>query len=127
IREQLRSLRRRPASGSSEPSERAVVGSTSNPHHDTINSWPEARRLRNLADMRMAASSKFQFQGPKREALFRFLQRGASQGKMIVVVLPESPIFRQEFITADVIQRFEALLAEARQQVPEAIWVRLDT
>jgi hypothetical protein len=45
---------------------------------------------------------------------------------MIVVVIPESPLFRQEFITADVQRQFEVLLAEARERTPEAVWVRLD-
>ena len=124
IREQLRSLRPQAAP---EASERAVVSSESNSHQDSINAWPAARRLRNLGDMRGAAGSAFEFHGPKRESLFRFLRRGAAQGKMIVVVIPESPIYRQEFVTADVGRRFEALLAEARQRTPEAFWVRLDS
>jgi len=45
---------------------------------------------------------------------------------MIVVVMPESPLFRQELLTADAKQRFETLLGEARERTPEAIWVRLD-
>jgi hypothetical protein len=46
---------------------------------------------------------------------------------MIVVVLPESPAYRQELITADTRRRFEAVLAEARERTPETVWLRLDT
>jgi hypothetical protein len=124
IREALRLLRPRAAA---EPSERAVIANESNTHKETIAAWPAARLQRQLGDARASASSTFEFNGPKREALFRFLRRGAAQGKMIVVVLPESPAFRQELITADTRRRFEAVLAEARERTPEAVWLRLDT
>jgi hypothetical protein len=123
MREGLRLLRHR---GAAEPSERAVITNESNIHGESISEWPVARGLRQIGDARSSATGTFEFNGPKRQALFRFLRRGAVQGKMIVVVLPESPLFRQELLSAGAVRQFKALLAEARERTPEAIWVRLD-
>jgi hypothetical protein len=123
LREGMRLLRN---GGSAEPSERAVVTNESNIHGESISEWPAARRLRQLGDARSSAAGTFEFNGPKRQALFQFIRRGAAQGKMIVVVLPEAPLFKQELLTPDAKRRFEALLGEARARTPEAIWVRLD-
>ena len=48
------------------------------------------------------------------------------QGKMIVLVIPESQTYRREFVTPETLQKFETVLAEARARVPEVLWVRLD-
>ena len=40
--------------------------------------------------------------------------------------MPESPIYNAEFLTEAVRRRFEEFLAEAQQEAPEALWVRLD-
>jgi hypothetical protein len=124
LRGALRALRPHAAA---ETSERAVVTSDSNLHQESMGEWPAARRLRQLGDAKSSAAGTFEFRGPKRDALFRYVRRGAAQGKMIVVVLPEAPIFRQELVTAAQLSQFEAVLAEARERTPEALWVRLDT
>ena len=123
-REMLRQWRGRRAAD--EPGERAVISSDANTHQDNITTWPEARRLRNIGLIREGAGGVFAFHGPKREALFRLLQRGAAQGKMVVFVIPESPTYRREFVTPEVQRRFEETLTEARRRIPEALWIRLD-
>lgn len=124
IREVLRSLR--PSKKSAEPSERAVVVSENNTHQESINSWPEARLIRNIGDLRASAGGKFDFNGPKRDALFRFMKRGDELGKMVMLVMPLSPAYKKEFLTETVQGEFNEVLAEAQKKTPDALWIRLD-
>lgn len=123
IREGLSKLRRSDAAP--EPTDRAVLGSEGNSHDENITTWPEARRLRNVAQLLGSAGGSISFQGPKREALFRFLSR-AAQAKVVVLVFPESPVYESEFVTPQVRNQFEARVAEAQKRTPEALWIRLD-
>ena len=124
IREGLRSLR--PAKSKNESSERAVVASENNTHNESINSWPEARLVRNIGDMRASAGGTVEFGGPKSDALFRFMKRGDELGKMVVLVFPLSPKYQEQFVTKDVLQRFNELLSEAQKKNPDTLWIRLD-
>jgi hypothetical protein len=123
-REVLRSLR--PSKKTPEPSERAVVASESNTHNENITSWPEARLMRNIGDMRASAGGNFAFNGPKRDALFRFMKRGDDLGKMVMLIMPLSPTYQKEFLNETVQQQFNDVLAEAQKETPEALWIRLD-
>ena len=124
-REVLRSLR--PAKQSNEPSERAVVVSENNNHQENITSWPEARLLRNIGGQRASAGGTYKFNGPKRDALFRFMKRGDDLGKMVVLVMPLSPAYQKEFLAESVQRQFNEVLAEAQKKTPDALWIRLDT
>ena len=124
-REVLRALR--PSKKSNEPSERAVVVSENNTHQDNINSWPEARLLRNIGDLRASAGGNFAFNGPKRDALLRFVKRGNEMGKMVMLVMPLSPTYQKEFLSEAVRRQFNEVLAEAQKKTPDALWIRLDT
>jgi hypothetical protein len=123
-REVLRSLR--PTKQANEPSERAVVASENNGHQENITSWPEDRLLRNIGGQRASAGGTYSFNGPKRDALFRFMKRGDDLGKMIVLVMPLSPAYQKEFLTESVQLQFNAVLAEAAKKTPDALWIRLD-
>lgn len=123
-REVLRSLR--PSKKSNEPSERAVVASESNTHNENITSWPEARLMRNIGDMRASAGGDFAFNGPKRDALFRFMKRGDETGKMVMLIMPLSPTYQKEFLTEAVLGQFNDVLSEAQKKTPDALWIRLD-
>jgi hypothetical protein len=123
-REVLRSLR--PSTKSNEPSERAVVASESNTHNENITSWPEARLVRNIGDLRASAGGNFAFNGPKRDALFRFMKRGDEMGKMVMLIMPLSPTYQKEFLTEAVQRQFNEALAEAQKKTPDALWIRLD-
>lgn len=125
IREVLRALR--PSKKSTEPSERAVVASENNTHQENITSWPEARLLRNIGDLRASAGGNFAFNGPKRDALFRFMKRGDELGKVVMLVMPLSPTYQKEFLSEAVQRQFNDVLAEAQKKIPDALWIRLDT
>jgi len=124
IREVLRSLR--PSKKSNEPSERAVVASESNTHNENIMSWPEARLIRNIGDMRASAGGSYAFNGPKRDSLLRFMKRGDEMGKMVMLIMPLSPAYQKEFLTESIQQQFNSVLAEAQKKRPDALWIRLD-
>jgi hypothetical protein len=92
----------------------------------TVTEWSPARRLRRLALMRAENGGRHEFNGPKRLAFHRMLMRARSQGQIVVAVMPVSKPYAQEFLTPDVMSRFERVLDDVRRLVPEAIVVRLD-
>ena len=82
--------------------------------------------LRDIGDMRASAGGTVEFGGPKSDALFRFMKRGDELGKMVVLVFPLSPKYQEQFVTKDVLKRFNDLLSEAQKKSPKTIWIRLD-
>jgi len=94
--------------------------------HLKITDWTPDRALRRLASMRSACEGRQSFEGPKKLALRCMLQRASRQGQVFVVVLPVSPMYAGEFLSSDVLQRFEAELSELKLIAPAARWVRLD-
>jgi hypothetical protein len=91
-----------------------------------VSAWPKDRVLRRLALMRGACQGKHTFNGPKHLAFLRMLEYAESHGGVTVVVLPVSPVYATEFLSADVARQFEEMITEARHIVPQAHWVRLD-
>ncbi|MFO1488369.1 MAG: SGNH/GDSL hydrolase family protein [Verrucomicrobiota bacterium] len=126
-REILRSLVRRPAAAAAPPKpEGAVITDKGNPETSTIRDWDDAHLQRSISDIRSHGGGEFEFQSTKRKALIRFIRQAAHQGKVAVIVIPESPVYQREFLTPDASRRFEELVAAARREVPEAAWIRLD-
>jgi hypothetical protein len=124
FRTELRArLRQQPAL---ETTDRAVISNQSNPHQDGINTWPPARRLRNLASLRSHAGAELVFGGQTWNSLQRYLERGSQQGRVILVVIPESPTYRAEMVSPATLQQFETRLTEIRQRFPDVLCVRLD-
>jgi hypothetical protein len=89
---------------------------------ERITAWLPGRRLRRLANMQRLQG----FNGPKKLAFLRMLEQGNRKGKVIVVVLPVSPMYAKEFLTTDVNEEFERTLREAHGITPLAAWIRLD-
>lgn len=86
----------------------------------------EARLLRRLAMTRSEIQGRHAFDGPKMVALKRLLERAHRQGEVIIVVLPVSPAYANEFLTPEIYQAFDAAIASAAQAAPGARVVRLD-
>ena len=93
---------------------------------ESITNWPPDRTLRRLAGLRSGSQGKHEFNGPKKLALLRMLHQAQQRGHTIVVVLPVSPVYAKEFLTSEVKRKFEEALTEARHNMPEAHWVRID-
>jgi hypothetical protein len=92
----------------------------------TVTDWSPARLLRRLSLIRAESGGLHQFNGPKRLAMHRMLIRARGQGQVIVVVMPVTRPYADEFLTSDVTTRFEHVLDEVRRLVPEALVIRLD-
>lgn len=103
----------------------SAVG-TLNTETEKLTDWSEARVLRRMASMRTAMRGVNRFDGPKRAAFLRMLQRARSDGRIDVLVMPVASLYTREFLSPQVNAQFEGLLAEAQAAVPEAHWCRLD-
>ena len=93
---------------------------------ERISEWDSGRTLRRLSNMRSASQGKHRFNGPKKLAFLRMLLQAQKQGQVVVVVLPVSPYYAGEFLTADVKQEFEEVMVEEQRAVQQACWIRLD-
>jgi hypothetical protein len=94
--------------------------------NETIADWSPARMLRRLTELRSGSQGRHVFSGPKKLAFERMLQRAQTRGPVIVVVLPVSPPYIQQFLTPAGESRFEAALRSAAQSAPAVRWIRLD-
>jgi hypothetical protein len=102
------------------------TGSAEGDKKERINNWPPGRMLRRLAGMHSGFKGKHAFNGPKQLALLRMLHRAQEQGRVVVVVLPVSPVYADEFMTPTVKRDFEEALAKAQRSTPQSRWIRLD-
>jgi hypothetical protein len=89
--------------------------------------WSSARLLRRIAILRAENHGSHEFfGGPKRQAFQRILLRARQQGRVIVVVLPVSRAYAEEFLNQSILAEFEKSLNEAMAIAPQATLVRLD-
>jgi hypothetical protein len=93
---------------------------------EKISDWSEGRMLRRLAAMRSGCLGLHAFNGPKKLAFLRMVNRAREQGQVVVVALPVSPAYAAEFLTPDVMREYEESLAEVQAAAPDARWIRLD-
>lgn len=93
---------------------------------ERVSDWSEARSQRRLALMRVACQGKQSFNGLKKLALVRLLQRAETQGQAMLVVMPVSPVYHREFLTPSVMREFEAALSDVQRLCPQVKAVRLD-
>lgn len=121
----VRALARRWA-GSKSDSEGGLAFSPQAVTSERIDDWPGARTLRNLSQLRIACQGRSAFNGPKRSALSRLLQRATQQGRVMVVVLPVSQPFAQEFMNEAATREFEGALEAMRDAFPNVSWLRVD-
>ena len=93
---------------------------------ERISDWSDARSQRRLALLRVACQDKQSFNGPKKLALVRLLQRAETQGQAVLVVMPVPPLYHHEFLTSAVMREFEEALADVQQLCPQVKVIRLD-
>lgn len=93
---------------------------------ERMSDWPEGRAIRRLALLRAQIRGQHGFNGPKRLALLRMLDRARQHGRIIVVVMPVAPTYTRELLTPEMIRAYEQALADLERAAPEARWVRLD-
>jgi hypothetical protein len=91
-----------------------------------VSDWSESKILGKLVAMRMGFQGSEGFNGPKNLALERMLQYAVQRGRTVVIVLPVSPAYSKEFMSPELVQKFEAALARAQHDAPAAEWLRLD-
>jgi hypothetical protein len=95
-------------------------------NRDRITDWSKAHLERRLVSLRNASQGKQSFNGPKKYALIRMLQKAELHGKGILIVLPVSPFYHEAFLNADVLRDFENTLTDIRLACPQTQIIRLD-
>jgi hypothetical protein len=98
---------------------------TGGPTAERLSDWDEARLQRKLLLLRAATGDHF-FDGPKRLALMRLLKRANEEGPVVLVVLPNSPAYRQSLMPAAAMQAFEEEVASLQRTFPQVPILRLD-
>ena len=87
----------------------------------SVAEWSPAYLIRRLAALRAEDRGRHEFfHGPKNPALHRLLVQARKQGRVILVVLPVSQPYVQEFVDADTEAAFEQAVSQAMAVVPDA-------
>jgi len=93
----------------------------------SIAEWSSDHLIRRLAVLRAENRGRHEFlRGPKNCALHRLLSQAHRQGRVILVVLPVSKPYTQEFLDKNSDAAFEEAIRQAVAIVPDAALVRLD-
>jgi len=93
----------------------------------SVSDWSSGRLLRRMAILRAENRGRHEFfNGPKHVAFQRMLLRARQRGKVIIIVLPVSRQYYEEFIDKTSMAAFERDIREATTIAPEALVVRLD-
>lgn len=92
-----------------------------------LSDWPHSTVIGKLVALRVDFQGEHTFDGPKKRALERMLQyAGQRRGRAIIIVLPLSSAYTKEFISPELVQQFERVLAEVQRSAPQAELLRLD-
>jgi hypothetical protein len=91
-----------------------------------LSDWSHSAAIGKLVAMRVEFQGEHSFDGAKKRALERMLQYAGPRGRAFIVVLPISAAYTKEFISPELVQKFEAVLAEVQRSAPRAEIVRLD-
>ena len=93
----------------------------------SVSEWSSAHLIRRIAVLRAENRGHHEFlNGPKNRALHRMLIQARNQGRVILVVLPVSRPYMQEFIDESADASFQEAISQAMAIVPEATLIRLD-
>jgi hypothetical protein len=93
---------------------------------ERVSDWPEDKLLRRLDSVRSLIGNGYSFDGPKRLALQRMLQRAQKNGKIIALVLPLSDAYTHALTTPSVAASFEGVIKQLQQSTPGTEVFRLD-
>ena len=92
-----------------------------------VSDWSSARLLRRIEALKDENHGRHEFaRGPKHLAFQRMLLRARRQGRVIIVVLPVSSTYTNEFIDEGAAVAFEKAIQDAAAIAPGANLVRLD-
>ena len=93
---------------------------------EKLTDWSPARLQRRLVLMRSKCQGKHSYNGLKRLALTRLLERASHSGDVTVLVVPVSPIYQKEFLTPSVVAEFEQAIESTEDCCAKAKFIRLD-
>ena len=98
---------------------------TGGPTDEKLSDWDEARLQRKILQLRSATGDHF-FSGPKKLALSRLVERSSRQGPVVLVVLPNSPAYRDALMSPAAMQAFDEEVSDLQRVFPQVTVERLD-
>jgi hypothetical protein len=93
---------------------------------ERLSDWSPARLERRTVLEWSARQGKHSFDGLKKMAMIRLLQKVHRQSEVTWLALPMSPYYQKEFLTATIRQNFEMELIDFQRLRPQAKLIRLD-
>ncbi len=93
---------------------------------ERLSDWPPDRLQRRLVLMRRGFQGKHWFNGLKKMALLRLLDEALKNGRVVMVVMPVSQIYENEFLSPQTKHEFEDALLDVQHRSPHASLIRLD-
>lgn len=121
IRDKLKRFTKRGSRGESDEAFRFKIEGDSGVE-ERVSDWDAGRIKRRLA----LVPAKHSFNGLKKMAIIRLIQKVHHQGEVTMIVLPLSSFYQKEFLTANVRQEFEMELADFQHSFPKMRLIRLD-
>jgi hypothetical protein len=91
-----------------------------------LSDWSASKVINKLVAMRVDFQGAHSFNGAKTLALERMLQFASQRGPVIVIVMPISSPYMKEFMSPELLQKYEATLADVQRNAPRTEMVRLD-
>jgi len=93
---------------------------------ERVSDWDEARTQRRLVLLRAACPGKQSFDGPKSLAFLRLLHRAERHSEVILVVVPQPPIYRDALLPPAAMRQFDDELSQLQRECRQLHVVRLD-
>jgi len=93
---------------------------------ERVSDWDEARTQRRLVLLRAACQGKQSFDGPKSLAFLRLLHRAERHSEVILVVVPQPPIYRDALLPPAAMRQFDDELSQLQRECRQLHVVRLD-
>ncbi len=91
-----------------------------------LSDWPRSKVISKLVSMGVEMHGPHSFAGPIHRALERMLQYANQRGQTVVLVMPMSASYNQEYVPPELARQFEAALDELQGRNPQTEFLRLD-
>lgn len=125
IRDELKKIlnKKNKLIASDEPKQNIMAGTS---REERLSDWEPGRLMRRILLMRTAANGKTTFNGLKKLAIHRLINKIYNYNKITLIVSPVSPCYQKEFIPDSVGVQFNGEIEKLKSLFPRMEIIRLD-